>query len=74
MTKDNFYGAILKFKNTKENEEKIINLKVYDKSKGYNSTIRGDVITVYGYFKEYKGEQSVSDGDRIQITNCELIK
>lgn len=74
MTKDNLYGATLNFKDTKENEGKITNLKVYDDSNGYYNTIRGDVITVYGYFKEYKVEQSVADGERIQLTNCELIK
>jgi hypothetical protein len=74
MTKDNLYGATLNFIDTKENEKKITNLKVYDDSKGYYNTIRGDVITVYGYFKEYQVEQSVADGERIQITNCELIK
>ncbi|MBX4267184.1 OB-fold putative lipoprotein [Clostridium estertheticum] len=74
MTNDNFYGAMFKFKDTKENEDKLINLKLYDATKGWDKAIRGDVITVYGYFKEYKGEQSVPDGERIQITNCELIK
>lgn len=73
MTKNNFYGANLYFKNTKENEDKIMNLKLYDNSKGSSNTVRGDVITVYGYFEEYKNGEFVSIGDRMKITHCEFI-
>jgi hypothetical protein len=73
ITKDNFYGANLYFKNTTENENKIMNLKIYDNSKGSSNTVRGEVVSVYGYFEECKNGQSVSTGDRMKITNCEFI-
>lgn len=74
MTKNKFYGAKLEFENVKANKDKLMNLKVYDDSQGRHNEVRGDIITVYGVFNEYKDGATVNDGDRINIKYCELVE
>lgn len=73
MTKDKFYGANLEFEDIKD-KEKLMNLKVYDDSEGYHNIIRGDIITVYGIFDQYKDGVTIKEGDRISIKHCQLTK
>lgn len=70
-TESKFYGTDLVFENTKENQDKIKNLKLYDDSKGYKNVTRGDVITVYGYFENYN-QYTGTIGEKMKITHCEF--
>ncbi|WP_288326057.1 hypothetical protein [uncultured Clostridium sp.] len=62
ITTPNKLGATyLEFDDSKENKEKLLNLKVYDK----NKEIDGDLITVYGYGTRF-------DNVCLVISHCEL--